>query len=78
MKTAVSLPDELFELAETAARKLSLSRSKLYAAAIAEYLERRQGDAIRKRLDEVYGRQPAKLDPAFLRAQLKSFDKDSW
>jgi len=38
MKTAVSLPDELFRLAETAARRLRVSRSQLYAMAIAEFL----------------------------------------
>ena len=78
MKTAVFLPDELFKLAEATARKLSVSRSKLYATAIAEYLERRNADAITRRLDEIYGSQPAKLDPALLRAQLKSLDRESW
>ena len=40
MKTAVSLPDDLFRLAEAAARRLGVSRSELYANAIAEYLDR--------------------------------------
>ena len=78
MKTAVSLPDEVFALAEEAAKKLRVSRSKLYADAIAEYLERRHADSITRRLDEVYGNRPAKLDPAFLRAQVKSLDRESW
>jgi metal-responsive CopG/Arc/MetJ family transcriptional regulator len=78
MKTAVSLPDDLFRLAEAAARRLQVSRSKLYATAISEFLDRRQTGAITERLNEVYSRRPAKVDPALHRAQLRSLDKDSW
>jgi len=78
VKTAVFLPDELFELADSAARKLGVSRSRLYATAIAEYLERRRASAVTERLNEVYGKQPARIDPAFLRAQRKSLEKESW
>ena len=45
------MPDRLFNLAEAAARKLRVSRSELYAKAIAEYLERRQSSAITERLN---------------------------
>ena len=40
MKTAISIPDETFEAAETLAGRLGLSRSELYATAVAEYLAR--------------------------------------
>ena len=78
VKTAVSIPDHLFRLAEVAARRLRLSRSKLYATAISEFLNRQQGGAVTQRLNEVYSRRPAKLDSAFDRAQLGSLEKDSW
>ena len=78
MKTAVSLPDELFRSAEVAARQLQVSRSQLYAAAISEYLERRRDQGITERLNAIYARRPAKLDPAFHRAQLKSLGKGDW
>jgi predicted transcriptional regulator len=78
VKTAVSLPDDLFKLAEAAARKLHMSRSQLYATAIAEFLDRRQARKITKRLNEIYSGQPAKLDPALHSAQLKSVESDSW
>ena len=78
MKTAVSLPDDLFRLAEAAARRLRVSRSELYANAIAEYLKRRQDHAITERLNEVYARRPAKLDSGLHRAQVKSLEKDAW
>jgi predicted transcriptional regulator len=78
MKTAVSVPDDLFRRAESAARRLRVSRSQLYATAISEFLSRQQGNAITERLNEVYSRRPAKVDPALHRAQLKSLEKDSW
>ena len=78
MKTAVSLPDDLFRLAEAAARRLRVSRSELYANAITEYLNRQKDNAITERLNEVYGRRPARLDSGLHRAQVKSLDKDAW
>jgi len=38
MKTAISLPDELFVLADNFAHTLGMSRSELYASAIREYV----------------------------------------
>lgn len=78
MKTAVSLPDDLFQSAEAAARRLRVSRSELYAKAIAEYLKQQDDSAITERLNEVYSRQEAKLDPALHRAQLKALKKEAW
>jgi len=88
MKTAVSVPDDLFRKAEAAARRLRVSRSRLYAAAIEEFLDRRRADSITEQLNKVYSRQPAKVDAAMHRAQIKSIrikpaivkstDKASW
>ena len=78
MKTAVPVPDDLFHLAEAAARRLRVSRSRLYATAISEFLNRQQGNAVTERLNEVYSRRPAKVDSGLHRAQLKSLEKDDW
>ena len=78
MKTAVSLPDDLFRRAETAARRLRVSRSKLYAEAITEFLKQQNRNAITERLNEVYSRHPAKVDAGLHRAQLKSLAKGNW
>jgi metal-responsive CopG/Arc/MetJ family transcriptional regulator len=55
MKTAISLPDKLFEDADAFARHTGVSRSELYATAIAEYLARRSSERITARLNAVYG-----------------------
>jgi len=78
MKTAVSLPDDLFRQAEATARRLRVSRSELYAKAIARFLKQEDGSAITERLNDVYSRYPAKLDSGLHRAQLKSLKKNVW
>ena len=78
MKTAISMPDDLFRRAEAAAGRLCVSRSQLYARAIEEFLEAQGGNAITQRLNDVYSRVTAKVEPALERAQLKSLQKDAW
>jgi len=78
MKTAVSMPDDLFRLAETTARRLRVSRSELYAKAIAEFLKQQDANTVTERLNDLYSRYPAKLDSGLHRAQLKSLKKDAW
>jgi metal-responsive CopG/Arc/MetJ family transcriptional regulator len=75
---SVSMPDELFRRAEETARRLRVSRSELYAKALAEFLKRQDGNAITERLNDVYLPHPAKVDSALLRAQLKSLEKNRW
>lgn len=78
MKTAVSLPDDLFRLAEATAHRLRVSRSELYAKAIAAFLKQQDGNAITERLNDLYSRYPAKVDSGLHRAQLKSLEKEAW
>ena len=78
MKTAVSLPDDLFRKAEVAAKKLRISRSQLYATAIAEFLERSRSERMTEKLNELYSGTRAEIHPALGRAQMKSLPKGTW
>ena len=78
MKTTVSLPDDLFRMADAAARRLQVSRSELYARAISEFLKSQDRNTVTERLNEVYSRRSAKLDSGLHRAQLESLKKDVW
>jgi len=51
MKTAISIPDELFEGAERLARRTKKSRSRLYADALKEYLARHAPDEVSEAMD---------------------------
>lgn len=53
MKTAISLPDPLFEEAEALARRMGKSRSQLYADALMDYVARHDEAEVTKRLDQV-------------------------
>lgn len=78
MKTAISLPDELFAQAEAEARRMKVSRSELYSKALAEFLQRNEDADITRRLNEVYDQVDSSLDPELHEAQLRSFTKESW
>jgi len=73
----VSLPDALFRCGETAARRLRVSRRQLYATALAEFLDRARSDRGNEQLNQVYGDQPARVDPAFSAGPMRSLAKDS-
>jgi len=56
MKTAISLPDDLFDAAERHARRVRKSRSQLYADALAEYLVRHAPDEVTEAMNAVVER----------------------
>jgi Arc/MetJ family transcription regulator len=51
MKTAISIPDDLFADAERLAAELKTSRSGLYSDAVREYLGRHAGKRVTETLD---------------------------
>lgn len=66
MKTAISVPDDVFQAGERLAHRLRLSRSGLYAKALQEFLARHD-DEITRRLNEVYAHESSAIDPAISR-----------
>ena len=57
MKTAISIPDEIFEAAEEVAQQLSLSRSELYAKAVKSFVETIRNSEITKQSNEACAEQ---------------------
>lgn len=53
MKTAISIPDHVFNDAERLVARFKTSRSELYSRAIAEFIARHDDDAVTRALDEV-------------------------
>lgn len=76
MKTAISIPDELFLAADRLARRLGVTRSGLYARALSDFLDRQRDSTITDRLNQVYAEDAGKLDPALDRAQKKALPGD--
>ena len=78
MKTAISLPDELFTSADALARRLGMSRSGLFAAAVAEFVAKHRSSKISERLDAVYAAEDSRLDAATATAQRKTIRRSEW
>ncbi|MGO8690864.1 MAG: hypothetical protein ACLQLG_14675 [Thermoguttaceae bacterium] len=78
MKTAISIPDPIFQAAEEAAARLSMSRSQLYSKAVAAFLELHAPTNVTQQLDQVYSENPSALDPLLARLQSLSLAGDAW
>ena len=78
MKVAVSIPDDLFESAETVSRKLKVPRSRLYAAALAEYVGKHHGRKVTARLNALYASEDSRLEAGLRRAQKRALAVGSW
>lgn len=78
MKTAVSIPDPVFKAADKLAERLGLSRSGLYAAAIANFVAAHRSSGVRQALDAVYSVEESELDSLWARAQADSVEREDW
>lgn len=78
MKTAISIPDHVFDEAEKLAQRLGMSRSELYANAVSEYLLERNGEEVTRKLNEIYQKETSILEPVLHTLQFDSLPKDDW
>jgi hypothetical protein len=54
VKTAVSIPEAIFDQAERLSHRMRISRSQLFARAVAEYVRRREARVLLDQLNEAY------------------------
>lgn len=78
MKTAISVPDPVFEAAEDLAKRLGVSRSQLYTNAITRYLNSFDDEAVTKALNEVYADSTETIDPVLMQMQMLSLPVEEW
>jgi antitoxin MazE6 len=78
MKTAISLPDEVFEEGEKLARTLGKSRSELYRTALEDYIARHDADRIRAAIDRVLSEITKKDDDFVRSAAARVLEKSEW
>lgn len=78
MKTAISIPDPLFESADDLAEEMGVSRSELYARAVEEYLAKHRSADVTAKLNEVYGDEPSGVAPELRSAQARSTNAGGW
>ncbi|MEH2424391.1 MAG: hypothetical protein V7K48_26825 [Nostoc sp.] len=78
MKTAISLPDSIFEEAEALARQLWVSRSELYTKTLKAYLRKYNRNQILNQLNRVYSEESSEVDPILARLQFMSLPCEDW
>jgi metal-responsive CopG/Arc/MetJ family transcriptional regulator len=78
MKTAVSIPDEVFRGAERLARRTRKSRSQLYSDALKEYIARHATDEVTEAANRVCDQIGDQNDPFLTRASGRVLERSQW
>jgi len=78
MKTAISVPDNLFKKVEEAAKKMGISRSKLFSIAIQEFLCSHYHEKITQRLNEIYQKGEGSIEEGIEEIQAHSIPGEDW
>jgi metal-responsive CopG/Arc/MetJ family transcriptional regulator len=78
MKTAVSIPDDIFEGAERLARRTKKSRSRLYGDAVKEYLAGHSPDEITEAMNRVCAEVDEPTDKFVSAAARRILERTEW
>lgn len=78
MKTAVSVPDDVFERAERLAKREGRSRSEVYSSALREYVARHAPDEVADALDRVIAEVGDGSDPFVTTAGRRILTATEW
>ena len=78
MKTAVSIPDEVFEKAERLARRSKRSRSELFSAALSEYVARHAPDEVTEAMNRVCAAVNEPTDRLVAAASRRVLERSEW
>ncbi len=81
IKTAVSIRKPLFEQAEDLAHRMKVSRSRLFALALEDYIRRQQNRELLASLNAAYADGPTPPEVALLRESQECYARhleDEW
>lgn len=82
MKTAVSIPEDVFQKGEATAKRLKISRSELYARAVAAYADAHSPDALTQAMNaalDLLVPEEAEAELAFVRVAARhSMEQKPW
>jgi metal-responsive CopG/Arc/MetJ family transcriptional regulator len=78
MKTAVSIPDDVFQDAERLARRAKKSRSQLFSDALREYVARHAPEEVTEAMDRVVAEVGDTTDAFTSAAARHVLDRTEW
>jgi len=78
MKTAVSIPDDIFERAETLAHRAKRSRSEVYSCALREYVARHAPDSVTEAMNRVLEDVKEPVDGVSSRVARRTLERSEW
>ena len=78
MKTAISIPQDVFKQGEALAKKLGISRSQMYVQALKSLVAACGHVHVREALDKIYASEESKLEPGLGKAQSRALGGEKW
>ena len=78
MKTALSIPDAVYQQAETWVAKLHMSRSQFYVTAIERYVAELSASHLTCEMDRALAAEPEQADAMMARHVAESFHRVEW
>jgi metal-responsive CopG/Arc/MetJ family transcriptional regulator len=78
MKTAVSIPDDVFESAEQLARRTGKSRSQLFSDSVREYVARHSPEEVTEAMDRVCAQLGQPADKFVSAASRRTLERSEW
>ena len=78
MKTAISIPDDIFNVAERLARRTKKSRSQLFSDAVREYVARHAADEVTDAMDRVCAEVDQQSDKFTAAASSRILKRAEW
>jgi metal-responsive CopG/Arc/MetJ family transcriptional regulator len=78
VKTAISVPKDLFELSERLAKKLKVSRSQIFAMGVKKLGEEYDEEEIISSINRVCETVDTSVDPVLFKMAMLSLPKEEW
>jgi len=78
MKTAISVPNDVFQLSEKLAKKLKVSRSAIFAMGVRKLAEEHDEDEIIAQINRVCEKVDTSLDPTVRQYQNRILQREKW
>uniref|UniRef100_UPI003988BD94 hypothetical protein n=1 Tax=Methyloglobulus sp. TaxID=2518622 RepID=UPI003988BD94 len=78
MKTAISIPDPIFQAADSLANRLGVSRCEFYSKAIEAFIEQNKNRDVTARLNQVFASESNSLGDDYYNLQRQSLNREEW